>query len=214
MQTGPKATAHFDLALTEVLAADRHYFVVEVGSKKGGEVLEKIPHQPLTAAEKEQAESLVKAASQRMGRTLQTADLKELLYRNVENPQWEEVAKRCLACANCTMVCPTCFCATVEDVTSLDGSSAERWRKWDSCFTMEFSYIHGGSVRYTPKARYRQWITHKLASWVDQFGTFGCVGCGRCLTWCPVGIDITAEAQALRDSEAARAPENAAVEKV
>ncbi|MDI9550003.1 MAG: 4Fe-4S dicluster domain-containing protein, partial [Chloroflexota bacterium] len=112
---------------------------------------------------------------------------------------------RCLACGNCTMVCPTCFCTTVQDVTDLTGKQAERWRKADSCFTTEFSHIYGGSIRATPMSRYRQWLTHKMASWVDQFGTFGCVGCGRCITWCPVGIDITEEVKAIRAADRARA---------
>jgi ferredoxin len=133
-----------------------------------------------------------------MGRKLETDGLKELLQGNLTHPRWDEVAERCLACGNCTSVCPTCFCTTVEDHSDLLGSSAERIRKWDSCFTMDFSYIHGGSVRKTGSSRYRQWMTHKLASWIDQFGTSGCVGCGRCITWCPVGIDITAEAAAIR----------------
>jgi len=98
------------------------------------------------------------------------------------------------------MVCPTCFCTTVEDSTDLAGEHAERWRKWDSCFTMDFSYLHGGSVRASAKSRYRQWMTHKLATWIDQFDTSGCVGCGRCITWCPVGIDITEEVRAIRQS--------------
>jgi sulfhydrogenase subunit beta (sulfur reductase) len=136
-----------------------------------------------------------------MGRTMDTKGIKELLYRNYENPRWDDVAKRCLTCGNCTMVCPTCFCTTVEDITDLTGEHVERWRKLDSCFTMDFSYIHGGSVRSSPRARYRQWMTHKLATWIDQFGTSGCVGCGRCITWCPVGIDITEETGAIRDSE-------------
>jgi Fe-S-cluster-containing hydrogenase component 2 len=108
------------------------------------------------------------------------------------------VAARCLACGNCTQVCPTCFCTTVEDVTDLTGSTAERWRMWDSCFTTDFSYIVGGSIRASTKSRYRQWMIHKLATWIDQFGTSGCVGCGRCITWCPVGIDITEEMAAIR----------------
>ena len=136
-----------------------------------------------------------------MGRNMDTTNIKDLFYRNYEHPRWNNVAERCLNCANCTMVCPTCFCTTVEDVTDLTGEHAERWRKWDSCFTMDFSYIHGGSVRPSTKSRYRQWITHKLATWIDQFGTSGCVGCGRCITWCPVAIDITEEVDAIRKSE-------------
>jgi ferredoxin len=117
---------------------------------------------------------------------------------NLEHPRWDEVATRCLSCTNCTLVCPTCFCTSVEDVCDLSGERAERWRRWDSCFTMDFSYIHGGSVRASAKSRYRQWMTHKLATWIDQFGSSGCVGCGRCITWCPVGIDITEEVRAIR----------------
>ena len=137
-----------------------------------------------------------------MGRTIETSGLKELLYRNVENTRWDALADRCLSCANCTLVCPTCFCSTIEDSTDLAGQRAERVRKWDSCFTTDFSHIHGGSVRATPRSKFRQWMMHKLAYWNDQFGTSGCTGCGRCITWCPVGIDITEEARAIRDSEA------------
>ena len=140
-----------------------------------------------------------------MGRSLETDDLKEILYRNLESPRWERVAERCLSCGNCTMVCPTCFCTTVEDTTDLAGGRAERWRKADSCFVDGFTYVYGGSVRSSTMARYRQWMTHKLATWVDQFGSFGCVGCGRCITWCPVGIDITEEARRIREADKAHA---------
>ena len=129
---------------------------------------------------------------------MDTTDVRELLYSNFEHPRWDDVAARCLACTNCTLVCPTCFCTTVEDTSDLSGDHAERWRRADSCFTLDFTYIHGGNVRTSTKARYRQWMTHKLASWIDQFGSSGCVGCGRCIAWCPVGIDITEELQAIR----------------
>jgi formate hydrogenlyase subunit 6/NADH:ubiquinone oxidoreductase subunit I len=201
MNTGPKATFGFDLALTEVLEGQRHYFVAEVGTELGAEVLQKVPHREATAAERAAAESTVARAAAQMGRTLDTTEIKELLYHNYEHPRWDDVAGRCLTCANCTMVCPTCFCTTVEDSTDLKGEHAERWRKLDSCFTMDFSYIHGGSIRASARSRYRQWMTHKLATWIDQFGTSGCVGCGRCITWCPVGIDITAEVRAIRESK-------------
>ncbi|HEX3353606.1 MAG TPA: 4Fe-4S dicluster domain-containing protein [Terriglobales bacterium] len=201
MKTGPKASFGFDLALTEVLQGEVHYFVAEVGSELGGEVLRELPVVLAQEPAQTAAENVVEKTRQEMGRTMDTTNIKDLLYGSYEHPRWENVAARCLTCANCTMVCPTCFCTTVEDVTDLQGEHAERWQKWDSCFTMDFSYIHGGSVRATAKARYRQWMTHKLATWFDQFGSSGCVGCGRCITWCPVGIDITEEVAAIRETK-------------
>ncbi len=199
MGTGPKASNGFDISLTEVLG-EEHYFLAEVGSGRGAEILEKIEYRPASEDDILKAEERVREAERKMGRSLQTEGLKELLYQNYEHPRWDEVAERCLTCGNCTLVCPTCFCTTVEEVTSLDGGSSERWRIWDSCFSLQFSYIHGGSVRASPKSRYRQWLTHKLATWQDQFGVIGCVGCGRCITWCPVGIDITEEVKAIREN--------------
>ena len=201
MGTGPKATADFDLALTEVLGKDEHYFVVEVGSQLGQELMQTIPHREASLDDIQLAEDIVANTAEHMGRSMDTTGIKDLLYRNLDHQRWDDVASRCLTCSNCTMVCPTCFCTTVEDVTDLTGEHAERWRKWDSCFTMDFSYIYGGSIRASTKSRYRQWMTHKLASWIDQFGTSGCVGCGRCITWCPVGIDITEEVRAIRESD-------------
>jgi ferredoxin len=198
METGPKADAGFDLALTELIDTARHEFLVEVGSRAGGDLLDRLPRRSASNADLAAAEAVIARTRSQMGRELETDGLKELLQGNLTHPRWDEVAERCLACGNCTSVCPTCFCTTVEDHSDLMGSSAERIRKWDSCFNLDFSYIHGGSVRNSGSSRYRQWMTHKLASWIDQFGTSGCVGCGRCITWCPVGIDITAEAAAIR----------------
>jgi sulfhydrogenase subunit beta (sulfur reductase) len=198
MNTGPKVEAGFDLALTELLDGGDHRFLVEVGSAIGSEVLAELPHSPASGKQLDAAAGVVARTAQQMGRHLDTNGLKELLQGNQTHKQWDDVAARCLTCANCTMVCPTCFCTTVEDHTDLTGQTAERVKRWDSCFSLDFSYIHGGSVRTENKSRYRQWMTHKLASWIDQFGTSGCVGCGRCITWCPTGIDITAEAAAIR----------------
>ncbi len=201
MQTGPVATSGFDLALTEVMDGERHHFVVEVGSDAGLQVLGEVPHRAATDTDRGEADAIHAHTATQMGRQLDTTDIKELLYRNYDHPRWDEVAERCLTCGNCTMVCPTCFCTTVEDVTDLDGDRVERHQQWDSCFTVDYSHIHGGAVRGSPRSRYRQWMTHKLATWWDQFDSSGCVGCGRCITWCPVGIDITEEARAIRASE-------------
>ena len=154
-----------------------------------------------TDAERAAADAISTAAAASMGRSMNTAGIKELLYANYDNSSWDHVAARCLSCGNCTLVCPTCFCTSVEDRVDLSGARAVRTQKWDSCFTTQFSYIHGGSIRPSTRSRYRQWLTHKLATWVDQFGESGCVGCGRCITWCPVAIDITEEVQAIRDRD-------------
>ena len=201
MHTGPRAESGFDLALTEVLRGQDHFFVVEVGSEAGAKLLAALPCREAGPGELAAADAVVARTAAGMGRELQTEGLPELLLRNLEHPRWDEVAQRCLSCGNCTMVCPTCFCTSVEDLTDLSGESAERVRRWDSCFTAAFSHLHGGSVRASAKSRYRQWMTHKLATWVDQFGSSGCVGCGRCITWCPVGIDLTEEARAIRQSD-------------
>ncbi len=204
MKTGPRATFGFDLALTEVVEGDRHYFVVTAGTDRGAVLLSKVQHRPARPEEKLKADSLLANAATKMGRKLDTAGLRDLLYRSHEHPRWDNVAARCLSCANCTMVCPTCFCTTVEDTTDLSGRQTARVRKWDSCFTLGFSFIHGGSVRASVRSRYRQWLTHKLATWLEQFGTFGCVGCGRCITWCPAGIDITEEVEAIRQADGSK----------
>lgn len=197
MGTGPGVTMGYDLALTELVTEERHDFLVQVGSERGAEIMAELDCPAASEADLALAQTLIDAAAANMGRTLDTDDLKERLQARVESDGWNAIAEHCMACANCTMVCPTCFCGTVEDVTDLSGTTAARIRKWDSCFTMDFSYIHGGSVRNSAKARYRQWLMHKLANWEDQFGTSGCVGCGRCITWCPAAIDITQEAQKL-----------------
>ncbi len=203
MDTGPRARTGFDLVLTEILEGE-HRFLVEAGSERGIVLLEASSARLATRLDQDAAEAALAPVPGQMGKSLQTEGLKDLLYRHYESPHWDQVAKRCLACANCTLVCPTCFCVSVEDATDLTGNEAIRNRRSDSCFTTEFSYIHGGSVRTSTGARYRQWITHKLATWHDQFGSLGCVGCGRCITWCPVGIDITEEVAALRQGDTRR----------
>ncbi|MGW8378196.1 4Fe-4S dicluster domain-containing protein [Streptomyces sp. ODS28] len=205
MGTGPGTDAGFDLALTEVIDADGHRFLVRAGSAEGADVLAALPQRQADAATRDGAQAAVAAAAERMGRSMPPVSLRALMGESLEAERWNDVAARCLTCGNCTMVCPTCFCTTTEDVTDLTGDHAERWRRWDSCFDLDFSYLHGGPVRASGRSRYRQWLTHKLGTWHEQFGSSGCVGCGRCIVWCPVGIDITEEAWALH----AENPQNA-----
>ncbi|HVC35077.1 MAG TPA: 4Fe-4S dicluster domain-containing protein [Chloroflexota bacterium] len=199
MGSGPKIEAGYDLTLTEITEGE-HRFVVEAGSEAGREVLAELPGRAAMDGDLDAAEAVVQRTAASMGRQMRSDDLRELLAANLEHPRWDDVADRCLTCGNCTMVCPTCFCTSVEDSSGLTGAESSRTRRWDSCFTMDFTHVPGGSVRASARSRYRQWMTHKLSSWVDQFGTSGCVGCGRCLTWCPVGIDITEEVRAIREN--------------
>lgn len=196
--TGPEPGPGYDLSLTERVSGGRPEYVVTVGTDAGASVLAEIQHREATSSEVDEARGAIAAAADRMGRELPNTDLPALFRDNRESPVWDEVASRCLTCGNCTMVCPTCFCTTAEDRTDLAGQAA-RFQRWASCFEIDYSYLHGGSVRSSGASRYRQWISHKLGTWHDQFGTSGCVGCGRCIAWCPVGIDITAEAGRLAE---------------
>ncbi|MDG2220965.1 MAG: 4Fe-4S dicluster domain-containing protein [Rubripirellula sp.] len=199
MDCGPAVTSHFDLALTEM---DDH-FAVEIGTPAGGLAIEATSWVPMSEVEVAHAKQVPAALEESMqggtsARQMETGGIRELLMDNLEHPRWQEVAERCLSCGNCTMVCPTCFCSSVDEVTDLSGDHVRRERSWASCFTAEHSYMHSGNVRKTTRSKYRQWLTHKLATWQDQFDSSGCTGCGRCITWCPVGIDLTEEVAAIR----------------
>jgi formate hydrogenlyase subunit 6/NADH:ubiquinone oxidoreductase subunit I len=189
----------YDLALTEILENNiAHYFYVKIGSEHGQLIANLLPLSKAEATHIDAAEGVITNTTNQISRHLDTECLKDLLNNSYEHSHWESVAERCLGCANCTMVCPTCFCSRIEDVTDLTGEKTQRLREWDSCFTNDFSYIHGGSIRSSIKSQYRQWLTHKLSTWFAQFGTSGCIGCGRCITWCPVGIDLIEEVKHLR----------------
>jgi ferredoxin len=194
---GPRAEAGFDLAMTELEGQGGVSYLLEAGSAAGERVLAALPTRPATEDLTMRAAAEVERAATQMGRALPDVDLQHLMAVSRDSPRWDDVASRCLTCGNCTMVCPTCFCTTVTDTTDVTGQHAERWQAWDSCFDIAFSQLHEGPVRPSVSGRYRQWLSHKLGTWHDQFGESGCVGCGRCLVWCPVGIDITEETNAL-----------------
>lgn len=193
MQTGPQADDGFDLALTAIDSG----FLLESGSEIGESMIQQLHPELADKSQQQQAADRVQACADSQSRSLPDDPLTDLLTTHREHPHWQDVADRCLSCGNCTMVCPTCFCHTVEEVPDLSGEGSERFRLWDSCFNPEHGYIHGKNMRPTTRERYRMWMTHKLGTWHQQFGSSGCVGCGRCITWCPVGIDITAEVAVL-----------------
>ncbi|MER3442058.1 MAG: hypothetical protein C4296_11915 [Gemmataceae bacterium] len=202
MLQGNAAHAHAsELAVCDwVMTELDDEFVVRAISEAGRELVAQLALPPAHKAACEEAAGRVADAAHRMGRSIARQGIQKLLYDLQEHPRWDDVAARCLGCGNCTLVCPTCFCSCVEDHTDLRGDCVERVRRWDSCFNPDFARVHAGNYRASLRARYRHWLTHKFASWLDQFDVSGCVGCGRCITWCPVGIDVTEELAALRSS--------------
>jgi sulfhydrogenase subunit beta (sulfur reductase) len=206
MNTGPKCSSGFDLALTEL----EDGFEVESGSDIGAAVLGRLTTQSLTAEHSTMAAAARQQAVDQQTKQLNTEGIRDLLLGNLDHPRWKDVGDICLGCTNCTMVCPTCFCSSVEEVSDLANENVERQRHWDSCFNLSYSSMSHGTTRNTIASRYRQWLTHKLGSWENQFGTSGCVGCGRCITWCPVGIDLTEEVAAIRGDSAPKPPGGAA----
>lgn len=190
--TGPLVKHPYDILMTEIEGG----LVVKTGSIRGEEIIAGLHLDcSQTHQDKQAAQNVENAAIMQTKRIpLDNGyGLRDLLFSNLDHPRWNEVADRCLSCGNCTQVCPTCFCHSETEAPALDGSCSEHQREWDSCFTAGHSYLNGKVIRDDTRKRYRQWLTHKVGSWFDQFDVSGCVGCGRCVSWCPVGIDLTEE---------------------
>ncbi|NJC97798.1 MAG: hypothetical protein FIB03_15925 [Anaerolineae bacterium] len=189
MECGPQVRQGFDLNISEL----DNVFALTIGSELGRKLMAGLSFDDASGYVLASVDQKIGNARRQMKRNLNTQDLPELILENLDHPYWNEIGKRCLSCTNCTQVCPTCFCWNVTDESSLDGKSTCRERVWDSCFNPDYSYQAGGNTRPTIYSRYRQWASHKLGTWKQQFGTLGCTGCGRCITWCPAEIDITEE---------------------
>lgn len=190
---GPAARNGYDLLLDELDDG----FIIHAGSEAGRDMLQTLPVHTATTGQLETVTLQNKHAVECQTRQLPSGNLERPLFDNLDHPRWQSVAERCLSCGNCTSVCPTCFCYREQDAGTLELAQSEHIREWDSCFTPGHSYIHGITIRADTRLRYRQWLTHKLGSWHSQYGRSGCVGCGRCISWCPVGIDLTEEVAAV-----------------
>lgn len=183
---GPFVEDGADIVLTEL----EQGFLLDTQSNRGKIIVDGLSFHYRTEAQMIESESLEMQAAQQQ-KKLPSVDIKSRLMQELNSEVWHDIAAKCLSCGNCTAVCPTCFCHSESEAPSLDGRSSQHYREWDSCFSQGHSYIHGVTIRSETSQRYRQWITHKFSSWHAQYGRSGCVGCGRCIAWCPVGIDVT-----------------------
>jgi len=201
MDTGPflKLKEGFDIELTLLAhrvggsTAPQKDYLLEFGSQRARALVKKAT-MLRRATEKDfvRKGELEKSAVATFTKTVDTRGCAELLARNLDHPVYKNTAEaKCLNCTNCTMVCPTCYCYDVKDYTSFDLKTTARKRHWDSCYELHFARVHGGNFRSSREARLRQFVTHKLSTWIEQYGCYGCVGCGRCMTWCPTNIDLT-----------------------
>jgi len=184
---GPAVKADYDLLLDEL---DRGY-LVRAGSTAGRNLLDSLALDDAGEAQIREAAAQTTAAAAAQTRRVPADNLEEHLNQRRASAAWAAIAERCLACGNCTSVCPTCFCHRHRETPDLDGQSSLHGREWDSCFSEGHSLIHGRTHRAAISHRYRQWLSHKFGAWHSQYGRSGCTGCGRCITWCPVGIDVT-----------------------
>jgi len=186
---GPACKSNFDLCLTEL----EEGFLIEVGSEYGEKVIQLLNLKAITPKQMQEAERQNASVIASQQRQLQPIQVNQLQDQR-QHPQWDDIAERCLACGNCTMVCPTCFCHRHHEEPVLDGHSSDHVREWDSCFGESHGQLAGMQVRKTVKQRYQQWMIHKLDTWQEQYDRSGCTGCGRCMSWCPAEIDFVAEA--------------------
>jgi len=186
---GPCVSDGADIVLTEL----NNGFLIHADTPSGKAVTNQLTLIAPSKLQLVEAEKQNKEAAERQTRGLPNANIQKSLNAIQSHQHWEDIGKRCLACGNCTAVCPSCFCHSEHDESDIEGNSATHVRQWDSCFNQQHSYIHGIIIRGDTSMRYRQWLTHKFAHWVTQYGRSGCTGCGRCITWCPVGIDVTLE---------------------
>ena len=182
------ASNGYDLHLTDVGEA----YAVDVGSETGQALLDNYANaQKATEADMERLNKVLSAKWPRFPYKLDfdVGALAPLMSHAYDSPVWDQLAEICLACGQCTLVCPTCFCFNVYDEVALNLREGERWRRWDSCQLDEFATVAGGeNFREHQSARLRHRFMRKGRYLFEKYGELGCTGCGRCARSCLVDI--------------------------
>lgn len=174
---GPSLSGNFDVLLTEL----DDFYLVEVASDKGRELIDKAPELFLEASKesREGKEQVVEQAKRLASKPVLASEVARRMEACFNDGMWKELGKRCLQCGGCTYLCPTCYCFDVVD--RVDNSKGVRMRCWDCCLLPGFTRMAGGlNPRESAEARIKQRFYHKWDYFVERFGVFQCVGCGRC----------------------------------
>ena len=164
-------------------------YLAEFLTAKGENLVKYFGDAKADGAAEQKKEAIVAQAGGEIKSKIPAKEIKPILDVNFEHPFWNTIYQKCLACGTCTYLCPTCHCFDISDEMKYD--DGRRLRNWDSCmfalFTKETS---GHNPRQSQKERWRQRTMHKFKYYVDNFDAIACVGCGRCVMYCPVNIDI------------------------
>ncbi len=189
---GPFSHAGLDAMITEVVDS----YMVEVFSDRVNELFSDLPI--ASQAQENLVNDIQLRAKKSMSPAFETTNLKGTLDQIFESDYWEKIAESCLGCGICTFLCPTCFCFDIVDEVQRN----ERVRNWDTCMFRIYSQeASGHNPRPTRSERTRQRLMHKFSYWLDHIGKIGCTGCGRCVRYCPVGLDIRAMLRAASNFE-------------
>ena len=181
----PTSSDGADILLTDL----GENYLAEFITEKGAKLLSYFGDSKADKAADKAKEKIAGESAGEIKVKIPAKEIKPWLDANFEHPFWATIHQKCLACGTCTYLCPTCHCFDISD--EMKGADGKRIRNWDSCmfplFTKETS---GHNPRSSQKERWRQRAMHKFRYYVDNFGAIACVGCGRCVMYCPVNIDI------------------------
>jgi ferredoxin len=187
IEGNPFSKDGLDLLFTELNGS----FYIEVITEKGKKITDKASTllTPSSAEESKQKEKLKQASEGKIKRQIDLKGIPEKLTGIFEHPIWQQFAMKCIGCGICTYSCPTCYCFDMQD--EITARKGRRVRIWDSCMFAEYTiHASGHNPRPTKSERLKNRIYHKFKFNVDNFTVFSCVGCGRCITLCPVNVDL------------------------
>jgi ferredoxin len=194
----PYSNDGLDVLMTDL--GDRYY--VEFLTKKGEDVIRKpddLFSEP-TDKDRKKRDEIWKKAESEVTKNVEVESVHDKLGELFESKYWDKKSQTCVGCGICTFLCPTCHCF---DITDEDcGSCGKRIRTWDTCMIPEYTvHASGYNPRPGKKNRLKNRVFHKFRYFPDRFDAIACVGCGRCISKCPVGIDIVETLEEVKEVE-------------